>query len=92
MVRRALPLGEDSRDEWRTRLALWGHQPKPGSELAKRREEEMIRWRDGAARRVARAQADGWIRSDTTPEAMLEQLFSLFVGVAMQIVSAPAAT
>lgn len=89
VVHRALPLSEEGREEWRARIALWGYQPEAGSGLARRREEEMASWRKEAADRVARAQHDGWLRSDLTPDAILEQLFSLLVGIAMQLVSDP---
>lgn len=92
VVHRALPLSDEGREEWRARVALWGFQPSAESGLARRREEEMTTWREQAAIRVARAQRDGWIRSDLTPEAILEQLFSLLVGVAMQMVSDPSSS
>jgi DNA-binding CsgD family transcriptional regulator len=89
IVHRALPLGEDAREEWRARIALWGYQPASDSDLARRRESEMETWRSEAVIRVAKAQTDGWLRSDISPHSIIEQLFSLLVGIAMQLVADP---
>ena len=38
---------------------------------------------------MRRAQDEGWVRSDLTPDTILEQLFSLLVGVSLQLVVDP---
>ena len=88
VVRRALPLGEDSREEWLARLAIWTRGDGPESKLARKRAEEMDLWRSQAEERILRAQDEGWIRRDIAPRDTLEQLFSLLVGVAFQLVAA----
>ena len=52
----------------------------------------METWRQQALDRIVRAQDDGWVRSDLTASAILEQLFSLLVGVSMQLVSDPSSS
>jgi DNA-binding CsgD family transcriptional regulator len=87
VMHRALPLGEEGRAEWRARIALWSQEAAP--ELADRRAAEMESWRSQALARIQKAQHDGWLRSDLSAHTTLEQLFSLLVGVSMQLVVDP---
>jgi DNA-binding CsgD family transcriptional regulator len=86
---RALPLAPEGREEWRARLAVWSREDSGESELGAKRAAEMENWRRQASERIVRAQDEGWVRSDLTPETILEQLFSLLVGVALQILVDP---
>ncbi len=89
VLHRALPLSDEGREEWRARLAVWSEEPAPDSDLSARRAAEMESWRGQALERIERAQDDGWVRSDLTAATILEQLFSLLVGVSMQMVTDP---
>jgi DNA-binding CsgD family transcriptional regulator len=91
VMHRALPLGEAGRAEWRARLALWSREDSSGPELAGQRSAEMESWRSQALERIRKAQAEGWLRSDLGAQAIIEQLFSLLVGVSMQLVVDPGA-
>ncbi len=88
VVRRALPLSGEGREEWQARLAIWSRGDDPESELARKRASEMEAWRSQAEKRILKAQEDGWIRRDIEPRPTLERLFSLLVGVAFQLIAA----
>ncbi|HEB89504.1 MAG TPA: hypothetical protein ENI85_08050 [Deltaproteobacteria bacterium] len=88
VVRRALPLGPEGREEWLARLAIWSRGDSPDSEIARKRAREMETWRNQAEERILKAQGEGWIRTDIEPGETLEQLFSLMVGVAFQLIGA----
>jgi len=44
-------------------------------------------WRSQAEKRIVKAQEAGWIRRDAMASEILEQLFSLLVGVSFQLVA-----
>jgi DNA-binding CsgD family transcriptional regulator len=87
IVHRALPLSDAGREEWLARLAIWTRGDAAGSEISLKRIAEMELWRSQAEKRIVKAQEEGWLRSDTTPSEILEQLFSLLVGVSFQLVA-----
>jgi DNA-binding CsgD family transcriptional regulator len=87
IVHRALPLSDIGREEWLARLAIWTRGDTADSELSQRRIAEMEAWRSQAEQRIVKAQDEGWLRGDTTPAEILEQLFSLLVGVSFQLVA-----
>lgn len=87
IVHRALPLSDAGREEWLARLAIWTRGDTAGSELSVKRVAEMESWRSQAEERIVKAQREGWVRADATPTEILEQLFSLLVGVSFQLVA-----
>jgi DNA-binding CsgD family transcriptional regulator len=60
----------------------WQANQRLGAEI-----DEMEAWRSQAEQRIIKAQEEGWVRGDTTPAEILEQLFSLLVGVSFQLVA-----
>jgi DNA-binding CsgD family transcriptional regulator len=87
VVHRALPLSEAGREEWQARFAIWSRPETASEEHAARRASEMDQWHDGANKQIKRAQVEGWLRSDLSSEESLEQLFSLLVGVSIQLIT-----
>jgi DNA-binding CsgD family transcriptional regulator len=87
VVHRALPLTAAGREEWQARFTVWGRGDATSEEHAGKRKAEMNQWRALASERVERAQKAGWLRSDLSSAEFLEQLFSLLVGVAFQLVT-----
>ena len=87
VVHRALPLSDAGREEWQARFTVWGRGDAISPEHAAKRRNEMNQWRDLASDRIGRAQKAGWLRSDLSCDEFLEQLFSLLVGVAFQLVT-----
>ena len=87
IVHRALPLSDAGREEWLARLAIWTRGDAAGSEISRKRIAEMEVWRSQAEKRIVKAQEEGWIRRDAIPSEILEQLFSLLVGVSFQLVA-----
>ena len=87
VVHRALPLSEAGREEWQARFAIWSREEATSQEQATRRASEMDQWRDVASQRIKRAQSEGWLRGDLSSEDSLEQLFSLLVGVSVQLIT-----
>ena len=87
IVHRALPLSDAGREEWLARLAIWTRGDTARSELSEKRVAEMESWRNQAEERIVKAQKEGWVRADATPTEILEQLFSLLVGVSFQLVA-----
>ena len=87
VVHRALPLSSAGREEWQARFTVWGRGDATSREHAAKRTEEMNQWRTLASERVERAQKAGWLRSDLSSAEFLEQLFSLLVGVAFQLLT-----
>jgi len=87
VVHRALPLSEAGREEWQARFAIWSRPDTASEEHVARRASEMDQWRGGANEHIKRAQAEGWLRADVSSEESLEQLFSLLVGVSIQLIT-----
>jgi len=83
---RALPLDPTSRDEWLARLTVWSREGGDDLQLSTQRSSEMDIWRKEAEIRLIKGQNEGWLRSDLEAATILEQLFSLLVGVALQLV------
>jgi DNA-binding CsgD family transcriptional regulator len=84
MVRVVLPLDEQGQRAWQARLELWSRERRD-PKLAERRSAEIAPWRHRMRERIADAQASGWIRDDQSAEEILEGLYGMIVGSALQL-------
>jgi AcrR family transcriptional regulator len=89
LMRATIPTEDGEIEEWRTRLDFWSREMLD-PDLAAAREAQMRPWKERAEARVRRAQEEGWLRDQASAPELLEGLFSLIVGISLQLVKDPA--
>jgi DNA-binding CsgD family transcriptional regulator len=88
LMHTTIPTDDQAADEWRARLDFWSRERLEPA-LAAAREQQIGPWRERAVARIVRAQEEGWLRDQASPPELLEGLFSLIVGISLQLVKDP---
>lgn len=88
LMQTTIPSDDEGIEEWRARLDFWSRE-KLDPELASAREQQVGPWRERAEARIAKAQQEGWLRKQASPPELLEGLFSLIVGISLQLIKDP---
>jgi DNA-binding CsgD family transcriptional regulator len=88
VFRAVLPLDEQRRREWRTRLAVHAVAPQ---QRAVRDLFGLVRrkWTSRPLGRIADFQRDGWLRQDLDPEKVRQRLANAVHGAAVALISDP---
>jgi len=88
VMREVLPLDEQSVQEWRNRVSLWGRECSNPVELEPHLKRLAAR-RDRVRQRIQHAQEEGWIRGDIEAGEVAKGLYSVILGAALELLRTP---
>jgi DNA-binding CsgD family transcriptional regulator len=88
VIRAVLPLDEDRRREWRTRLAVHAVAPQQ-RDVREAFGEIRRKWASRPLGRIALFQEGGWLRPEADPDEVLRQLVAAVHAAALALLADP---
>jgi DNA-binding CsgD family transcriptional regulator len=88
VFRAVLPLDDQRRREWRTRLAVHAVAPQQ-RDVRDLFGEVRRKWQSRPLARIAHLQQEGWLRQDLDPDDVRHRLVSAVHGAAMALIADP---